>query len=80
MRGTVEMMKSLLPLTKNPNFPNKNGYTPIHRAASRGKIEIIKLLAPYSDDPNAPDPDGWTPIQLVSMNRYVCKETKDFRP
>ena len=69
MRGTLEMMKFLIPLTKNPNAPNEKGFTPIHRAASRGKTEIIKLLAPFSEDPNFPDPDGWTPIQLATLNR-----------
>ena len=68
MHGTVEMMKSLIPLTNNPNAPNERGFTPIHRAASRGQIDIIKLLAPFSEDPNAPDPDGWTPIQLATRS------------
>ena len=65
MRGTVKMMKLLIPLTANINAPNANGFTPIMRAHSRP--EMMKLLAPFSTNPNAPDPHGWTPIQLAVL-------------
>ena len=65
MRGTVKMMKLLIPLTDNINTPNANGFTPIMRAHSRP--EMMKLLAPFSTNPNAPDPHGWTPIQLAVL-------------
>ena len=65
MRGTVKMMKLLIPLTDNINAPNANGFTPIMRAHSRP--EMMKLLAPFSTNPNAPDPHGWTPIQLAVL-------------
>ena len=51
------------PLSKNPNFPDPHGWTPIQRAAHDGELEIIKILAPMSENVNTVDPDGWTPLQ-----------------
>ena len=58
----TEIVKVLAPLTENPNAPNENGVTPIHRAAYHGYTEIIKILAPLTDNPNTPNIFGKTPI------------------
>ena len=72
MRGTVKMMKILIPLTDNINAPNANGFTPIMRAHSRP--EMMKLLAPFSNNPNVPDQEGWTPIQFAALQGSLSDE------
>ena len=42
MHGTVEMMKSLIPLTNNPNAPTKNGDTPLSVAKTAEIREIFE--------------------------------------
>ena len=42
----------LVPLTDNPNAPNKCGVTPSHWAAINVNIEIFKIFAPVTDNPN----------------------------
>ena len=56
-----------LPLTENPNTPNKFGRTPILYAACNGHTEIVKILAPLTDNPNAPDKNGKTPIHWAAQ-------------
>ena len=41
-----EIVRLVAPLTDNPNAPNEDGSTPIHRAAYNGHTEIVKILAP----------------------------------
>ena len=62
----IEIVKTLAPLTDNPNAPNKYGDTPIYWAAREGHTEIVKFLAPLTDNPNAPDNVGQTPIQVAA--------------
>ena len=40
----IEIVKILAPLTENPNAPNHNGVTPIHKAAYNGHAKIVKIL------------------------------------
>ena len=37
-------------MTDNPNFPNKDGFTPIYNAGHEGHTDIVKILAPLSDN------------------------------
>ena len=46
--GYTEIVKILVPLTDNPNSPDKNGRTPIYLAARYGHTEIVKILIPFS--------------------------------
>ena len=50
----------MVPLTDNPNAPDKDGETPIHWAAYNGHKEIVKILAPLKDNPNAANEWGHT--------------------
>ena len=56
----------MVPLTNNPNAPNKYGDSPIHMAENNGNIGIVKILAPLTDNPNAADEDGKTPIYYAA--------------
>ena len=49
--GHSEIVKILVPLTDNPNAPNRNGETPIHLAGLEGHTEIIKILSPLLQKP-----------------------------
>ena len=40
-----EIVKILVPLTDNPNAPNKNRETPIYWANCNGHTEIVKILS-----------------------------------
>ena len=66
----TEVVKTLAPLTDNPNAPDGNGLTPIRLAALKGHTEIIKILGPLTDNPNAPDDKGVTPIHLAAHNGH----------
>ena len=63
--GYIEIVKILAPLTKDPNAPNKEGQTPIYKAALYGHTAIVKLLAPMTDNPNAPNVKGKTPSSVA---------------
>ena len=39
----IEIVKTLAPLTDNPNAPNNFGITPIYLAALEGHTEIVKI-------------------------------------
>ena len=67
----TEIVKVLAPLTENPNAPNENGVTPIHRAAYHGYSEIVKILVPLTDNPNAPDVNGRTPIYCAANRGHT---------
>ena len=48
--GQVDIIKELLPLTDNPNAPDRYEGTPIYAAAVYGHSDIIELLAPYAHE------------------------------
>ena len=52
--------------TKNPNAPDKDGWTPLKKAARKGSVEIVKILAPLTDNPNAPYNVGKTPSSVTN--------------
>ena len=54
-------------MTDNPNFPARDGTTPIYEACYRRDTEIVKILAPLTKNPNAPGPDG-PPIYLAAKS------------
>lgn len=47
------------------NKPDIDGYTALHRAASRGYIDSVKLLINAGADPNAIDENGKTPADFA---------------
>ena len=52
--GHLEVIKALLPLTKNPNAEGDRGMTPILMATIKGHTDVIKCLAPLSNNTNTP--------------------------
>ena len=61
----IEIIKTLAPLSDNPDCPGPTGFTPLYHAVQKGHLEIIKILAPLSNNPNAPVANGCTPIYLA---------------
>ena len=80
-KGKIEIIKILAPLMVNPNSPDKNGWTPIQKAArleyEKHNAEIVKLLAPLTNSPNGSDPSGWTPIQNAAYHIYYRTDADD---
>ena len=71
------VQKFLAPLTENPNAPNKNGWTPIHKAAMNGYTEIVKILVSLTENPNAPNNDEETPSS-VAKNAEIRRILESF--
>ena len=67
----LENVKILVPLTDNPNAPNKYREIPIYKAAHYGRTEIFKILAPQTDNPNAPNEFRNTPVHMASCKGHT---------
>ena len=67
----IEIVKTLAPLTDNPNAPGTYlGRTPILYAADYGHTEIVKILASLTENPNAPSKVGNTPIHKAALQGH----------
>ena len=73
--GEIEFIKSLAPLTENPNKPNKDGDTLIHFAAICDRVDLIKYLVSLVDNPNIPNKNGVTPIQTAAKQCYLKRSS-----
>ena len=74
----TEIVKILAPLTDNPNAPDKNGDTPIYKAAWKGNLEIVKYLAHLTDKPNASNNQGRTPF-MATKNEEIRRILKSYK-
>ena len=61
--GNIEVVKQHL---ADVNSKDKDGWTPLHEAASEGHNQIIKLLVTQGADVNANDDDGETPLDVAA--------------
>ena len=78
--GEIEFIKSLAPLTENPNkiawdIPNEDGNTLMHFAAILGRVDVIKYLVSLVDKPNIPNKNGETPIQIAAKQCYYKRSS-----
>ena len=72
--GQLEVLKLLLPFTKDPNGRNCNGVFPIQIAICKGNVEAFKVLAPYCKNPDLPcDPE----LKITPMHYAVEHELVD---
>ena len=55
----------------NVNKPDKNGQTPLHRAAGRGYTEVAQTLIERGAKINPKDNEGQTPLHLASRLGYT---------
>ncbi|XP_013410662.1 ankyrin repeat domain-containing protein 49 [Lingula anatina] len=50
---------------------DKDGYTPLHRAAYNGEMDVVKILLSQGADVNAQTKDGWQPIHSAARWNQV---------
>jgi len=65
----IEVVRHLLDFGAEPDEPDKEGETAVHRAAIGGSVEIMKLFISAKANLNAQRPDGCTPLQLAILFR-----------
>ena len=71
-KGHLNIIKFLVPLTKDPNGPDKDGWIPIHYATVWRRLEVIKYLAPLTENPNAQTKQGGvTPIFFAVQQGFL---------
>ena len=68
--GVVDLVRELLVHGANPNIPNHNHSTPLHKASSKGFLEIAHLLLSYGAKVDEKDDIGITPFQVASSAGY----------
>ena len=49
-KGNTEIVRILIPYTKNPNAPDHDGRTPYQLAESLGNREIVQMLEPFCSE------------------------------
>jgi cytohesin len=71
IEGDVESVEMLLKKGANPNYRDKDGWTPLHAAAQEGNADVAELLIKHGADVNARDIHGWTPLSVAAMDGQV---------
>jgi ankyrin repeat protein len=63
----------------DPNAQDKNGETPLLKAAFEGYVDVVKLLLVHGADPTV-DEDGKTPLDLARVKgcRKVVSVIKEW--
>ena len=73
--GNIEAVKQHLTAGVDVNANNKNGTTPLHRAAYWGHKEVVELLIANGADVHAKWDNGWTPLHRAAL--YDHKEVTE---
>lgn len=68
-RGSACAIRALIDGGRDPNLPNEDLQTPLHRAAYQGQLSSALALIPFCD-PEARDIDGMTPLMLAACENY----------
>ena len=66
----VEIVRHLLDHGADPNIPNSDHTTPLHRASANGWLEIARLLLRYGAKVDEKDGAGQTPFQVASSEGH----------
>ena len=77
--GEIELLKTLIAFSNNPNPRNSHGFTAIQLAVDKCHVKVVKILAPLVDNPNAPYPNGDTPIHRAVRSKKISKSVKIIR-
>jgi len=54
----------------DPNIPNIDGWTPLHKAAAAGVVDVVAKLLEHNANPNATDKSGQTPLHIAAFKGY----------
>jgi ankyrin repeat protein len=66
----VLRMIDLLLEKEDPNIPNIDGWTPLHKAAKAGAVDVVAKLLERHANPNATDKKGRTPLHIAASNGH----------
>ncbi len=63
-------MIDLLLEKEDPNIPNIDGWTPLHKAAKAGAVDVVAKLLERHANPNVADKKGRTPLHIAAFNGH----------
>jgi ankyrin repeat protein len=66
-----DIVKLLLELGADANYPDKDGETSLHVALRRGFVDIVPLLLNHDADTNYPDKDGETSLHIALQRSLI---------
>ena len=82
-RGHVDIVKAICDAGANPNIPDNQGATPLHRLMESGCSGGVVYVLANGANPNASDHLGRTPLHLAakmgdlsSVNRLIAKDAR----
>ena len=68
--SNLQAVETLLARGTNPNVPDHDGRTAVHRAASVAKATVLEVLLEAGGNPDAQDTSGATPLHLAADFPY----------
>jgi hypothetical protein len=77
MVGNPPMVELLLEYVEHVDDPDKDGCTPLFRAAQRSHSEVIELLRARGADKDRENKAGVTPAQVVEARRTSATRAFD---
>jgi ankyrin repeat protein len=69
LKNVLRMIDLLLE-KEDPNIPNIDGWTPLHKAAKAGAVDVVAKLLERHANPNATDKKGRTPLHIAASNGH----------
>lgn len=64
--SSVEVVELLIEAGATVDFPQLDGWTPLHFASANGNHEVAKTLLSHGADKDRLDNEGWTPLHLAA--------------
>lgn len=68
--GRSEIVRTLLDMGADPDWPDAGGHTALHLAARYGRTDVVKLLVERGADVNAAA-EGWAPWMFAARNGHA---------
>lgn len=67
----IDALQEILKYHPDINLANKNGWTPLKKAADEGNIEAVTLLLSAGADANKADNEGYTPLLNAAFKNNI---------